>query len=166
VLRSLIIALSTTAIAAAAPSVAQQQKAPAVPKPVTRSAFIAKLDSGFQEVDTNHDGFISAAEMEVQQSKELQAFQAAQRAKVQAEFKALDTNKDGQLSLQEFSAGVAPVRANETAEQVLSKMDANKDGKVSPDEFKAPRVAVFDKIDANHDGTVTPAEVKAATTRK
>ena len=117
-------------------------------------------------MDTNHDGYLSAAELQAAQGKALQEVQAALRARIQAQFKALDTNKDGQLSLAEFSAAIPSVKTNETAEQILQKLDTNHDGKVSAAEFKSPRLTVFDRADANHDGTVTPAEAQAAAGKK
>ena len=146
-------------IAALAPAAAAQQPQP---HPVTRSQFISTTSAAFGEMDTNHDGYLSAAELQAAQGKALQEVQAALRARIQAQFKALDTNKDGQLSLAEFSAAIPSVKTNETAEQILQKLDTNHDGKVSPEEFRAPRLAQFDKADLNHDGTVTPDEERRA----
>lgn len=135
-------------------------------KPVTRAQVSAQLDGAFAAADKNHDGTLSAGEMQALQARELQAVQQALRNRVQAQFKALDTNKDGQLSLAEFSATTPNVKVNETPQQLLQKLDTNKDGKVSADEFKAPRLANFNRADLNHDGTLTPAEMQAAAGKK
>ena len=154
-----IVAAAIAGLGLASAAGAQQQAA--TPQTVTRASVVSQLDATFKTVDTNHDGFISSAEMAVQQNKELQALQAQARAKLQQEFKQLDTNKDGQLSLAEFSA-VATVKPSQTPAQMVSTMDTNKDGKVSPAEFQAGRLALFDKVDANHDGTVTAEEMRRA----
>jgi Ca2+-binding EF-hand superfamily protein len=157
VLRTLIVAAATAALAFPGAAVAQQQ----APQPVTKAKLNADLDTAFKGVDTNHDGFISAAELAAQQNKELAALQAQARAKLQEDFKQLDTNKDGQLSFAEFSA-VATVKPSQTAAQILQSMDTNHDGKISAAEFKAQRLAIFDKVDTNHDGTVSVEEMRAA----
>jgi Ca2+-binding EF-hand superfamily protein len=158
-----MIVAATIAVALAGTASAQQQGGTA--QPVSRANVVAQLDNTFKSVDTNHDGFISSAELAAQQTKELAALQAQARAKLEADFKQLDTNKDGQLSFAEFAA-VASVKPTQTAAQIFAGFDANKDGKVSAAEFKAQRLALFDKVDANHDGTVTVDEMKRAQGQK
>jgi Ca2+-binding EF-hand superfamily protein len=158
VVRSIIIAIAAAA-SVAGPAVAAQQGAP---QTIKRSDVVAKLDAGFAAADTNHDGFLSAAEMQGEQNKELQNVRSALEAKIRAAFNQLDTNKDGQLSFAEFSAStLASVKPTETAAQLVQKLDSNHDGKVSAAEFKAPRLSQFDAADANHDGIVTQAEAQA-----
>jgi Ca2+-binding EF-hand superfamily protein len=154
----LIIAAGASSLALG--SAAFGQTVPA--KPVTRAEFVAKLDQGFNTLDTNHDGSLSVSELKAAQDKELQQVQALRQDRILSEFKQLDTNKDGQLSLAEFAAAVPGVKPTETAAQILQKFDANKDGKVTAEEFRAPRVAMFNKVDANHDGTITPEEARKA----
>jgi 5-hydroxyisourate hydrolase-like protein (transthyretin family) len=140
-------------------------QAPQQPKSVSRSEFIAQTDTAFAQVDTNHDGFISASEMQAAQQRDLEKVQAAARAKLEAEFKQLDTNHDGQLSMQEFLA-IATVRPNQTPQQLVQQFDTNHDGKISAQEFRAVRLQIFDKADTNHDGVITPAEAAAAAGKK
>lgn len=156
----LLVALALPSHAAAA------QQAPAQPKPVTRAAVVAKLDSAFGAADTNHDGFLSVAEVQALENSELQKLQAALRARAEAQFKALDTNKDGQLSFQEFLAATPSVKPNDTAAGIVQKLDTNHDGKISAAEFRAQRLAQFDKVDLNHDGIVTPEEERRAASQK
>lgn len=161
VTKTILCALAAVIVA---PALAQAPKPPASPqgpKPVTRSSFIAQLNSAFAADDTNHDGYLSPAEIQAAQARELARIQAAARAKLEAEFRQLDTNHDGQLSLQEFEA-IAAVHSTVTPQQILQQLDTNHDGKISPEEFRAPRLQQFDKADLNHDGVVTPAEAAAA----
>lgn len=144
-----------------APALAQAPKAPPAPGPVSRASFIAQLDSAFAADDTNHDGYLSSAEIQAAQARELAKVQAAARAKLEIEFRQLDTNHDGKLSLQEFEA-IAAVHSNVTPQQILQQLDVNHDGKISAAEFKAPRLRQFDKADTNHDGVVSPAEAATA----
>ena len=129
---------------------------------ITRAQFVDKIDANFNLLDTNHDGFLSASEVQMGQARQLQQLMAARQARLQAEFKQLDTNHDGQLSFQEFVAAAPTVKANETPAQILQKLDTNHDGKLSAAEFRAPQLVSFAKIDANHDGVITPDEMRKA----
>lgn len=161
--RLFVIAGCTAAIASAAFA---QANAPAAPKPISKSDFVKTIDGKFNEIDTNHDGFISKQEMVAQEQRAIQLLTQARNQKMQAEFKQLDTNHDGQLSLQEFMAAAPQVKINETPEQALAALDTNHDGKLSPDEFRAPQLIKFNKADLNHDGTVTPDEMRKVAGQK
>jgi Ca2+-binding EF-hand superfamily protein len=153
--------LAAAALALGSPAAAQQ--AASAPKPVSRAEFIARIDQSFKAIDTNHDGFLSAAEIQAEQNRELQNVRAALSAKLRAAFNQLDTNKDGQLSFAEFSAQtLSAVTAKSTAQQLLQQLDTNHDGKVSAEEFRNPKLPAFDKADLNHDGIVTPEEERRA----
>lgn len=157
-------ALAATAIPATAfaqaPAQAQQ-----APQSQTRATFTQNVDATFNIVDANKDGFVTRAEIEAAQTKQLQELKARQQAELSAEFKKLDTNKDNQLSMAEFNAGAAPLPAT-APDAPIAHLDTNKDGKISRDEYRAPKLADFDKADKNHDGTLTVAEFKAATGQK
>jgi Ca2+-binding EF-hand superfamily protein len=157
-LKILAPALALAALATGGSAGAQAQQ----PHPVTRAQVASQLDGAFSAADTNHDGFLSAAEMQGFINKEVEQLEASVRAQLQAQFKELDTNKDGQLSWAEFSAQLKGVHANETPAEIMAKLDTNHDGKLSPAEFRAQRLAQFDKVDLNHDGTVTPDEERRA----
>ena len=159
-MKSLILAAPASLFVLASAAFAQ------APQPVTRAQVTAQIDAAFAATDKNHDGSLSAEEMQQLQTTELENVQKALRQRVEAQFKALDTNKDGQLSLAEFSAMTPNVKVNETPAQVIQKLDSNHDGKISAAEFRAPRMVLFDKADANHDGIVTPAEAQAASQKK
>jgi Ca2+-binding EF-hand superfamily protein len=152
------LAAAAGALAFTSPAAAQQGSQAAA-KPVTRAELISRLDAGFAANDTNHDGALSVAELQVEQGKELERIKAALQTRLKSAFAQLDTNKDNQLSFAEFAASVPGVKATETPAQLLQKLDTNKDGKVNQAEFRAPNLATFDKADANHDGVVTPSEL-------
>ncbi|GAA3898814.1 hypothetical protein GCM10022276_17170 [Sphingomonas limnosediminicola] len=158
-LKSYIFAAAAFAVPAA-PAAAQAQGA--APQTIKKADLIARADAAFAADDTNKDGSLNAAEIQAEQSKELEQVRAQLAARIKAAFTQLDTNKDGQLSLQEFSASVPAIKINETPQQVLQKLDTNKDGKISAAEFRAPRVAAFDRADANKDGVVTMEEAQRA----
>jgi Ca2+-binding EF-hand superfamily protein len=148
------------ASAAGAQSSAQRPAAQA-PQQVSKAQFTQTIDASFNNVDANKDGFVTRAEIEAAQNKELQALKAREQQQLQAEFTKLDTNKDKQLSMAEFQAAARPLPPVQ-ADAPMAKLDANKDGKISRDEYRAPKLADFNKADANHDGTLTAAELAAA----
>jgi Ca2+-binding EF-hand superfamily protein len=159
VVRGFSLAAAGSVLALSFPAAAQQ----GTPQPIKRADVAAKLDASFAASDTNHDGSLSAAEIQAEQNKELQNVRTQLQAKIKAAFNQLDTNKDGQLSLAEFSAQtLAAVKPTETAAQIVQRLDTNHDGKVSAAEFRAGRLAAFDKVDTNHDGVLTPEEIRRA----
>ena len=147
--------LILTLIAAAVPAAAQQ-------KSVSRADWIKTVDAHFAQLDANHDGILTKAELAAEQQRELAQAKAAVEQQMRTRFNQLDTNKDGQLSFQEFLAMAPALKATESPDQLLQRLDANHDGKVTTAEFRGPEIAKFDKADANHDGVVTPAEAQAA----
>jgi len=146
--------LVCAAIAVSGPALAQQ-------KPVSRADYVKIVDNHFNEADTNHDGFLSNAELAAQQSRDLARAKANFNQGLTAKFNQLDTNHDGKLTLQEFY-GLAPqMQVGESAAQAMNRLDTNHDGKMSAEEWRAPELAKFNKVDLNHDGIVTPAEIQA-----
>jgi hypothetical protein len=140
-------------------SVASAQNAP---KPITRSDYVKTVDTRFNSADTNHDGFVTKAEMVAQAQRDVEAANARIKQQLEASFNRLDTNHDGKLTLQEFLGAAPAMHVSETPDQLLARLDTNHDGKISAEEFRAPELAKFNKVDANHDGIVTPQEIQAA----
>jgi Ca2+-binding EF-hand superfamily protein len=147
ILACLAIALGTTAAAAQT-----------APKPVSRADFIKIGDGQFSGADTNHDGFMSRAELAAQQERDLEKAKANLNQQFTAKFNQLDTNHDGKLSLQEFLAAVPQLKIGEPADQMIARLDTNHDGRISAEEFRNSRLAAFNRLDANHDGILTPQE--------
>lgn len=123
----------------------------AQPKEPPRRGQVA--DSMFEEMDTNHDGFVSREEFNAFNNKR---------------FDAVDTNHDGKISHEEMEAAREKAmnqmaeRMREQFDQRFDAADANHDGALSREEAqKMPRIAQdFDEIDANHDGKVTRDEIR------
>ncbi len=153
--RFLILALAAMTLSSAA-------TAQNAPRPITRSDYLKSTDNQFNGADTNHDGFISKAELLAQQQRDLDTAKANLTRNFTAQFNRLDTNHDGKLTLQEFLAGLPPLHVGVPADQMLPQLDTNHDGKVSAEEFRNSRLAVFNRLDTNHDGVVSPEEQKAA----
>jgi hypothetical protein len=154
-----ILACAAIALSAAA-------SAQSAPKPVARADYIKVVDGHFNGADTNHDGFISRAELVAQQQRDLDAAKGRINQQLQTKFNQLDTNHDGKLSIQEFMGIAPPLKVNENPEQMLARLDANHDGKISAAEFRDPELAKFNKIDTNHDGVVSVQELQAAAAGK
>ena len=111
-IKTIICALAATVVAPALAQPPSPAASASGPKSVTRSNFVAQLNSAFSADDTNHDGYLSSAEIQAAQGREVARLQAVAHAKLEAEFRQLDTNHDGQLSLQEFEAIAAVHRAS------------------------------------------------------
>lgn len=108
-------------------------------------------DITFEQLDTNGDGQISAAELE--------AFRASRFAEV-------DANGDGGLTAEELLARVkegAEERAQKRVAKIIEKHDENGDGILQPAEMGGNRDrSMIDRIDQNDDGQVSQKEFDAA----
>lgn len=157
--------IALVAIAIAAPLGAQTapaQQAQRTPQPITKALFTGEIDKGFNTVDANKDGFITAAELSANDARIIAATKANMLRESEAAFKQLDKDNNGSLSLAEFNvvAQSRTVRAEEPT-KIIGAFDSNKDGKISLAENRAPRVAQFDQADTNKDGTLSVAEQQA-----
>jgi hypothetical protein len=153
--------LASVGIAFSAPTSAQTPQ-----KPIPRAQYLQIVDGRFSAADTNHDGYVTAAEIEAQRQRDLQQVKANMAKQLQDAFKRLDTNHDGKLTLDEFMASAPTVKSTETPQEMIARLDTNHDGKISADEFRNPEIAKFNRVDANHDGIVTPQEQQAAAGKK
>lgn len=144
-------------------AVKPQVAAPAAPAatagtPLTRTQFIADMDSEFRKMDSNHDGTVTQAEFEAYRRGQLAVVQVERARKA---FEALDTDRNGQLSLAEFSKLVTTQSVNVNGSAFMSQVDSNHDGKVTIIENRGATLANFDRLDTDKDGVVSPAEMRA-----
>lgn len=154
----LFAVFALTALAAAAPSLAQTKgaKAPG-DQSLVRATFAAQMDAQFRQIDTDGNGQLTVAEIEQFENAKALAEAQARNEKL---FDQLDINKNGQISAAEF-AKLARAPAAISAQPMLSREDSNRDGQVSLIEHRTATLSNFDRLDTDKDGTVTAAEMRA-----
>jgi Ca2+-binding EF-hand superfamily protein len=159
-------------------------------QPVTRAAFLQRVQKHFARVDANHDGFVTQDELEAS-AQAMRARMSQGMAQHAAKmFDRLDTNHDGVVTQAEFDAVMAksPHAADSrrhapTWDRLASRFDTNHDGQISRAEFDAVRAQreqqmasgggahmhragfaaqMFAKADLNHDGRVSMQEATQA----
>ena len=159
--------LTAFLVSAASPVFAQAAAAPQGPQPISKTAFMQRIDSAFVSVDANKDGFTDKAELEAAETKAFAARKSLVLKEREAAFRKLDTDKNGTLTLAEFnSVASSQPLPKADATPILNRFDTNKDGKVSLAENRSPAIAQFDRADTNKDGTLSVEEQRAARTRK
>ena len=95
----------------------------------------------FDEIDTNHDGFISRDE-----------FLAAEKKR----FDEFDTNHDGKIDAKEIASSPPLMERNlRTAERMVKQWDANDDGIVTAEEYKKNAEDRFQKQDKEGTGKIS-----------
>lgn len=96
--------------------------------------------SPFDEMDTNHDGFVSRDEFQAYQKKRFDEF---------------DSNHDGKIDAKEIASSPPLMERNlKTAERMVKEWDTNGDGVVTADEFKKDADARFTKQDKAGTGKI------------
>jgi Ca2+-binding EF-hand superfamily protein len=117
---------------------------------VTRDEMRTAAAERFDKIDTNHDGKLTADELE-----------AAHREAQAKHFAAKDTDKDGKLSRAEVA---------KMPDAMFARLDANHDGFLTPDELAQGRHdhggKGFMHADTNGDGTISRDEALAASDKR
>ncbi|HYX47727.1 MAG TPA: EF-hand domain-containing protein [Sphingomicrobium sp.] len=159
-------------------------------KTETRADVNGRVAKMFARLDTNHDGFITQAEIDALQAQRAQRMeQRAQRFDPSKVFDRLDLNHDGQITIAEAQAarsqhseskGGKPAKASANAfSGLFARADTNKDGVITKAEFDAMGqqmkarmeqagmarghmgARLFETADTNKDGRVSLAEMQA-----
>ena len=100
----------------------------------TRAEAIAQADARFAQMDTDHDGRITAGKM--------RAYREALHDRVVA------SGRDVPM----------PPEGGRKHDGTGRRMDPNGDGSVTREEFEARALKRFDRMDADHDGTIDATE--------
>ncbi len=96
--------------------------------------------SPFDEMDTNHDGFVSRDEFVAYQKKRFDEF---------------DTNHDGKIDAKEIASSPPLMERNlKTAERMVKEWDKNGDGVVSAEEFDQASLERFARQDKSGTGKI------------
>jgi hypothetical protein len=182
------VVAGSAAFAQAAPAPGQPARARAV-QTEARTDVPAHVGKMFARLDTNHDGFITKAELDAVDAQRAQkAAQRAQRFDPDKIFARMDANHDGKITAAEEQAahnaraqakGGQPAKAQATAlSGLFARADTNKDGAVTRAEFDATGAQLkarleqaglhrgglgkmFETDDVNKDGKVSVAEVQS-----
>jgi len=137
--RSRVLLVALSVVAATAVHAQTQPNPTPVLKPPGATPPPAK-PSAFDEIDTNHDGFISRDE-----------FLAAQKKR----FDEFDTNHDGKIDAKEVASSPPLMERNiQTAERMVKQWDTDGDGVVTAAEFKKFSEERFAKQDKDGTGKI------------
>lgn len=158
-MKKFLIGGAVAALAASSPAFAQANKAAApaaqnaprhmLARNETRAELQAGVAKMFARLDTNHDGWLTKAEVDAQAAqRSAKLEQRAEKMDPTAMFNRLDANKDGKITVAEMDA----VRAQRAAAK----------GQKAPPAGSGKANALFARADTNHDGVVTRAEFDAA----
>ena len=140
---ALLIALSlpASAICAEVPPAAQKPNPPAKAGAPGAPAQEEPKKSPFDEMDTNHDGFVSRDEFLAYQKKRFDEF---------------DTNRDGKVDAKEIASSPPLMERNlKTAERMIHAWDKNGDGVVTADEYKQDAEDRFARQDKTGSGKIS-----------
>ena len=144
--RVLFAALATLPVSALVHAQAQQKAAPMPPTAMPGApaggapAGADAKPTRFDELDTNHDGFISRDEFLAGEKKRFDEF---------------DTNNDGKIDAKEIASSPPLMERNlRTAERMVKQWDTNGDGIVTADEYKKNAEDRFQKQDKDGTGKI------------
>lgn len=102
----------------------------------TQQIDLREIDTEFQRIDTNRDGFVK--------SEEMQAYQ-------ENRFRELDKDKSGAIDIKELEADKT---------KMFEKADKDKDGKISQKEAFAQFNEYLNEMDSDKNGKVSEKEFK------
>ncbi|NVD45744.1 hypothetical protein HUV48_12070 [Altererythrobacter sp. HHU K3-1] len=138
-------------------AVAQQSEAGE--EPLSRSDFIAQMDTEYARYDGDSNGVLTPEEIVSTQRQAARNEALRQNARV---FAGLDTDGNGVLTSAEFAALANPDAIPVDAAPMLNQFDSDKDGVITLVEYRIATQGNFDRIDTDRDGIVTTMEMRAA----
>lgn len=128
----------------------------------TRTDTLAMVSQRFDQIDTNKDGMIDAAEMAAHREKMKEWREkrmAARAAAPAASDDAANPERRARWAKRaEMRAKADEAEAEGKRGNGFARLDTNGDGMISREEFAAPAMKRFDRADANGDGVITPEE--------
>jgi len=135
------------ALAPASPLALAQALPNAAPTPPTQPGARPMMPGGmpqqpsrFDEIDTNHDGFLSRDEFMTSEKKRFDEF---------------DTNHDGKIDAKEIASSPPLMEPNmKTAERMLKQWDTDGNGVVTKDEYDKSAMERFAKQDKDGTGKI------------
>jgi len=154
-------------------------------KPQTRAQAQARVAKTFARLDTNHDGYITPAEVDALDAQRARKREArAQQFDPSKVFDRIDRDHDGKITVTEAAArrghrsGASAVQSHAAGfTGMFARADANKDGVVTRAEFESTgeqlrarmqhlasarggASGLFANADANKDGRISEAELE------
>ncbi|GAA4033066.1 hypothetical protein GCM10022281_11030 [Sphingomonas rosea] len=143
----------------------------------TRAQAVERVRAMFARLDTNRDGFVTAAEVQAMRGMARPPMPPRPEggpARGPALFDRLDTNRDNMISRDEFDRsqamrggggerrearmGQRGMKMHGMGGGMLKRADANNDQRISLAEMEAAALQRFDRSDVNRDGRITPEE--------
>jgi Ca2+-binding EF-hand superfamily protein len=129
-----------------------------------RAAGAKKL---FAATDTNHDGFVTTAEMDAYRAKRKDAAIRFDSTTQTDEGAGRDPGSgaaraDGSVSSHEVANARGSASRERDSAGKIRLSDRDGDGRLSAAEYEAGMIAMFDRLDTDGDGTVSRSECAAA----
>lgn len=137
---------------------------------VSRSESVAGAKKLFAEIDANHDGFVTAAEMDAYQAQRKDAAIRFSSTSQADEGASRDPGSgaaraDGSVSPNEVANARGSASAERDSAGKIRLSDRDGDGRLSAAEFEARAAERFRRLDTDRDGTLSRSECAAGSTR-
>jgi Ca2+-binding EF-hand superfamily protein len=140
------------------------------------AAHVAKM---FTQLDLNHDGSITAAELAASKAKFDERASKSAPKRIEKAFDRLDSNHDGKITEADLDAKRSAKSKRRAGSSLFARADANKDGVVTRAEYDAAVASgkiksrhasmrgnaiarLFDEADVNKDGRISLEEAQKA----
>lgn len=132
---------------------------------VSQAEHVTAARSSFARMDADHDGYLTAAELDAQQAQQKDA---ALRFSVSTQTEGPDrglgsgaARADGSVSANEVANARTAAPSGPTAADQIRLADRDGDGRLTAAEHAAAAAAVFARLDADGDGFLSKLESEA-----